>query len=155
VQERSIQVLTSKEKIRSTVITGKFSLYENLAHPHVCSTSTHAYILPSEAVADFLAHGFHTKKNETKDIHKVESIANCNLAREIHEKNSHYEFTTLIGTLWSDGFEPNYSLTNRGSAWIMTLTIQAANSSNPGLCHVYPLAVGKSQIETPRSWKLS
>ena len=142
-KQRSIQILTDKDKIQSTILSGKFSLYENLAHPEVRLTDTHAYILPSDAVADFMAHGFLAKKGHSQ-LHKVEALSCSKKAKEIMQQNSDHDCTTLIGTLWSNGFEPNYSLTNQGSAWIMTLCIQPTIlCNNLDLCHVYPIAVGR------------
>ena len=97
-KQRSIQILTDKDKIRSTILSRKFSLYENLAHPEVRLTDTHPYILPSDAVADFMAHGFLAKKGHSQ-LHKVEALSCSKKAKEIMQQNSDHYWRTLIGTL--------------------------------------------------------
>ena len=101
----------------------------------------HAYVLPSECIADLLAHGT-IDFNHGSTIHQVQSLAESRLARQIIQKNDHFQCKSVFLSLWSDDFEPNYSKGNRGSVWICTLTVQTSESETPRLNNVYPLAVG-------------
>ena len=54
-----VDVMTTKQQFRKQVFEGKHALMSNLPHPEVHTCGPHAYILPSEAIADFVAHGLH------------------------------------------------------------------------------------------------
>jgi hypothetical protein len=139
--QQSIPVPTTKQQLRSIICKGKRSLILNLPHPEVRTLNDHAYVLPSECVADLLAHGT-VDFNHGRTIHQVESLAESRLAKEIIEKNDQFQCKSIFLSFWSDDFEPNYSKGNRGSVWICTLTVQTANSGTPRINNVYPLAVG-------------
>lgn len=134
-----IAPLVSKQKIRSTIIEGKFSLYQNLAHPLVRTDPTHAYILPSEALADFLAHGLAEAGQEDK-LHPVEPLGRSYHGNKIVSENN---CKTIFASLWSDGFDPNYTLKTRGSCWIMTICFQSPLSQKTTIHNIYPLIIGK------------
>ena len=138
---QSIPVPTTKQQLRSIICEGHRSLISNLPHPEVRTMDDHAYVLPSECIADLLAHGT-IDFNHGRTIHQVQSLAESRLARQIIEKNDHFQCKSVFLSLWSDDFEPNYSKGNRGSVWICTLTVQTSESGTPRLNNVYPLAVG-------------
>ena len=50
--QQSIPVPTTKQQLRSIICKGKRSLILNLPHPEVRTLNDHAYVLPSECVAD-------------------------------------------------------------------------------------------------------
>jgi len=138
---QSIPVPTTKQQLRSIICKGKRCLILNLPHPEVRTLNDHAYILPSECVADLLAHGT-IDFNHGRTIHQVQSLAESRVAKQIIEKNDQFQCKSIFLSFWSDDFEPNYSKGNRGSVWICTLTVQTADSGTPRINNVYPLAVG-------------
>jgi hypothetical protein len=138
---QSIPVPTTKQQLRSIICEGNRSLISNLPHPEVRTMDDHAYVLPSECIADLLAHGT-LDFNHGRTIHQVQSLAECRLGKQIIEKNNHFQCKSVFLSFWSDDFEPNYSKGNRGSVWICTLTVQTAKSGTPRINNVYPLAVG-------------
>jgi hypothetical protein len=139
--QQSIPVPTTKQQLRSIICEGHRSLISNLPHPEVRTMDDHAYVLPSECIADLLAHGT-IDFNHGRTIHQVQSLAECRLAKQIIEKNNQFQCKSVFLSFWSDDFEPNYSKGNRGSVWICTLTVQTAESGTPRINNVYPLAVG-------------
>ena len=54
---------------------------------------------------------------------------------------------SILLLLWCDDFEPNYQKSNRGSVWVMTLTIEWPTSGVPSVEHVYPIAVGPTKSD--------
>ena len=132
-----IEPLTTKQAIRSTIIEGKNALFENIAHPFVYTHGNHAYVLPSKAVADFIAHGV---VDSTPP--KVQSLGQSRMAKQLRQQHSE-ECMVLYASFWSDGFDPNYTLSNRGSVWVKTMTIQQPHASGVKFFHVYPIIVGK------------
>jgi hypothetical protein len=139
--QQSIPVPTTKQQLRSIICEGNRSLITNLPHPEVKTMDDHAYVLPSECIADLLAHGT-IDFNHGRTIHQVQSLAESTLAKQIIEKNNQFQCKSVFLSFWSDDFEPNYSKGNRGSVWICTLTVQTADSGTPRINNVYPLAVG-------------
>jgi hypothetical protein len=137
----SIPVPSTKQELRAIICEGTRSVIENLPHPEVKTLNDHAYVLPSECVADLLAHGT-ADFNHGRTIHEVQSLAESRLAKEISGKNDQFQCKSIFMSFWSDDFEPNYSKGNRGSVWICTLTVQTSNSGTPRINNVYPLAVG-------------
>ena len=62
-ETQSIPVPTTKEQLQSIICEGNHicegncSLINNLPHPEVRTLDNHAYVLPSECIANLLAHG--------------------------------------------------------------------------------------------------
>ena len=54
---------------------------------------------------------------------------------------------SIFLSLWCDDYEPNYSKHNRGSVWMMTLTIQSSQCKNPSIHNVYPIAVAPKNTD--------
>ena len=139
VTKHKIEPLITKQKIRSSILEGKFSLLQNLAHPLVRTNPTHSFILPSEALADFLAHGLAEVGQEDK-LHPVESLGESYHGKQIVSQNN---CKTIFASLWSDGFDPNNTLKNRGSCWIMTICFQSPESQKITINNIYPIIIGK------------
>ena len=142
----NIPVPISKESLRSIFYEGKFSLKENLPHPTVhTNVKDHVYLLPSECVADSMAHqvldGRDTPTNSCR------SLSKNSLAIKIHQQNTMHGIRSIFLSLWCDDFEPNYQKSNRGSVWVMTLTIKCPTSGVPTVEHVYPIAVGPKKSD--------
>lgn len=139
----SIPVPTTKEQLRKFFVEGKSSVFQCLPHPKVFELSDHAFVLPSECIADIMAHGFLDCTPPPK-IDQVETMAKSTVAKKIICTNEKRGLKSIFLSIWSDGFEPNYSKTNRGSVWILTLAIITEYSGNPDIAHVYPIAIGPS-----------
>ena len=75
-------------------------------------------------------------------ITPIQTLGQSTIAQSLHQANQSEKFESLFLSLWSDDFEPNYSKTNRGSVWIMTLTIHPPTNQFPNKKMVYPIAVG-------------
>ena len=54
---------------------------------------------------------------------------------------------TLYITLWSDDFEPNSTKDNRGSVWVMTMTIATPTNNHHTTYNTYVVAVGKKGVD--------
>ena len=137
----NIPVPSSKETLRAIFVEGKNSIKENIQHPMVrMDVPGHAYILPSECLADAILCGILDYNVTGKDSPYVllpDSIKASLLAATDLSKR------TIYLSLWSDDFEPNYSTkAGRGSVWLLTLTLESHESGPAGIPHVYPIAVG-------------
>ena len=139
-QEISIAVPTTKQLLRSQLCEGQYAVYPNLPHPKVRMVTDHGYILPSECVADLMPHG-NFDLEPKKSINEMQTIPHSPLCKH-HEAEDGEECRSITSSLWSDDFVPNYSKGNRGSVWLMTLTIQSTESGNPTMLQVYPIAAG-------------
>ena len=133
-------VPTTKQQLQNIICEGNRSLINNLSHLEVKTLDDHAYVLPSECIANLLAHGT-MDFNHGRTIQQVQSLAESRLAGQIIEKNNQFQCKSIFLSFWSDKFEPNYLKGNCGSVWICTLTVQTAKSGTPRLNNVYLLAV--------------
>ena len=139
-----VKILTTKEEMRSRFISGKYALFPNLPHPEVHTLDGHAFVLPTECLADFMAHGLaDVTVTQGEQSLKHQTLPFCTKAREIVEQNQERGCRTVFGSIWSDGFDPNTKLNNRGSAWVMTLTLETEVTETVTIKNVYPLVVGK------------
>lgn len=140
-EEISISVPTSKELLRSIFVEGKHALKENIPHPEICDdVDLHAYILPSECIADCMAHGALEGLHSKKEV-QYQLLPNSKTAARLAQADQ--SARPIFLSLWCDDFEPNYSIkAGRGSVWLLTLTIESRESGTPTVRHVYPVACG-------------
>ena len=145
-----ISVPRSPNQMRSTIYEGKNSLLENLPYPSVNVIGEYAYIKPSQCIKDLFAHG-HMHGHSALPKFEKSSRVTHGLGTSIVAKKflpdrppDVPEPNFLYLSFWSDGFEPNYSKLNRGSAWLKTMTIHTNNpeAAFAPITHVYPIAVG-------------
>ena len=136
-----IPVPTTKQVLRHMICEGKSAVVTNLPHPNIEELGDHAYMLPSECIADLMAHG---KINERsgRTIHEVQTLGKSKVAAKILMNNQKYNCLTIFLSLWSNDFEPDYCKGNRGSVWILTMTIETEKTQTPMVTNVYPIAVG-------------
>ena len=81
----NVPIPISKERIRVTICEGKNCIRTNLPHPKIYTDiKVHAYLKPSECVADCLAHGLLDGRSSAQEY---ESLSESPLARAIIEKN--------------------------------------------------------------------
>ena len=136
-----VPVPISKESIRSVIWEEKHCIRENLPHPSIhTDVSEHAYLPPSECVADLLAHGLLEESGAKK--RDYESLSEARVARLLVEENQRNGIRTIFLSLWCDDFEPSNTKNNQGKVWIMTLTVESAESGCVTINHVYPIAIG-------------
>ena len=129
------------KKLIAFLIEKKDSLKHNLPHPKVEYNDDHSCCLPSECVADFMAHSWLVP--EKTSLHSVQSLFDSPKGKENVEENKKFGCETILLTLWHDDFEPNCTKTNRGSVWIALMTVLSQRSSHVTLQNVYPVAVGE------------
>ena len=140
-----VPVPRAKESMRRMIMEGKNALFSNPPHPEVHKVGEHAYVLPSECIADLMAHG---RLNHRQKRSQLQSLGESLLARSFSVANDSDSIQSIFTGLWSDDFEPNYSTNaNRGSVWTMTMTIQTHKSHNPSMYHVCLVAVGPSKVD--------
>jgi hypothetical protein len=136
----NVPIPISKERIRATICEGKNCIRTNLPHPKIYTDiEVHAYLKPSECVADCLAHGLLDGRSSA---HDYESLSESPLARAIHAMNKARGIRSIFLSFWCDDFEPNNMKDNRGSVWMQTLSIETIDSGDLTVHHVYPISVG-------------
>lgn len=134
-----------QEQLRKYILEGSNAIFTNLPHPRVLTKYDHAYVLPSECVADLLAHGRIDSRGKNSP---VQSLAESFKANLLADRDKAFGAKSIFLSLWSDDFDPNYSTkNNRGSIWIMTLCVQTIKSGNPTIDCVYPIAMGDKDAD--------
>jgi len=144
-----LSVPCTKEAIRKQICIGKNSLFTNLPHPLVHKKDDHAYVLPSECIADLMAHGRIDYNPSVSN--SIQPLGLCPEALKLAQLDALSNRRSVFLSLWSDDFDPHYSSkNNRGSVWLMTLTVQTAKSGNPNRFSVYPIATGNKDADHTR-----
>jgi hypothetical protein len=119
--------------LRSTYLEGKDALISNLPRPRVIGLAGHSYMSLREIVAHHLAFSGPQELScwdshpVVGDGQSIKSIFECAIAQQAFtEAQSVNHFCTsfpVLFTKWSDDFEPNsQAKSNRGSAWVCTIT---------------------------------
>ena len=86
-EKRSIPVPLTKQQLRSVICEGQKSVITNLPHPEVHALGDHAYVLPSECVADLMAHDSPTQSPKPS-IHPVDLWWNPSWQRKSQNKTT-------------------------------------------------------------------
>ena len=87
-----------------------------------------------------MAHGF-LMFNSTGKVGFYMGMPDSLLGKKLAQKDSKKK--TILLAMWNDDFEPLYSIkAGRGSAWILTLTLEPLLGGRIGIQHVYPIALG-------------
>jgi len=141
---KHIPVPQTKQCLRSIFSEGKYAVFDNLPHPQVHILDDHSYILPSECVAHALAAS--TEPPITSNS-LVKPMSLSQMAEDISGPNAIEGVSSIFVSFWSDDCEPNYSKTNRGSIWVLTMTIESKRSGSPNISQVYPMAVGLKKTD--------
>ena len=155
---------TSYPDLRKLFLKGKHAFLPNLSRPPVNTLKEHSYVTLIDSVADLLGHGmdldvitcsiddFNNKDTpvqvvtETKRANEVwdNAIMQYNESGKL-SSTSGTPLICLYANEWSDGFEPHYSVkANRGSAWLITVTISPPQENKHGFSYTYPVALRKS-----------
>lgn len=117
------------QELRKQYWEGKQSFLGNIPYPTVDALGDHAYTSVRECIRNRLAFGFCMEK-----VHLVEEpnvpircVINSPVCQRVIRKcQQMYVVPVLILFLkeWQDGYDPHsFSKTNRGSAWVKTITI--------------------------------
>jgi len=141
---KHISVPQTKQCLRSLFSEGKYAVFPNLPHPEIHVLDDHAYILPSECVAHSLAA---STEPPVTSVSSAKPLSLSQKATEISEPNAQEGLRTIFVSFWSDDCEPNYSKTNRGSIWVLTMTIESQRSGSPNISQVYPMAIGSKKTD--------
>ena len=127
--------------LRKYILEGKYSIYNNLPHPPVYADNNHAHLLLSDIIKDALAHGLDCpiigldSLGSDFELLKNNYLTNCVKARRLHNNLNKQSvsdncYTHIFVLIWSDSFEPNYSIkSKRQSVHIITCTIVQPISS--------------------------
>ena len=122
-EQLRVPPLDTPQKIRSTIMEGKYAFVPSLAHPPVgMLDSKHAYVSPVDWYAHLIAEGLAFDEIEMMSVNTaVTEISQSLAAQKLLEKFPGIKLHLWHD--WSDDCEPNYSIkTNRGSIWIKTIT---------------------------------
>ena len=79
---------------------------------------------------------------QPKKQYVVESLLQSSFGRTHTEAAKKDDAVPVVATLWMDDFKPNYSKNNRGSVWIVLLTLECPSTDKITASNVYPIAVG-------------
>ena len=156
----SVIIPSKHADIRRIYTAGPRSIKDNLPHPRIITSDKHAYISLKDCVRDFLGHRYDGRQKalfshidpeiSRKPFENVDHPSKLRRAAEIlHEvlgcEADKKDLDSLVCYifLWSDDVECNTSKTNRGSVWIMTMTIATHWGDGHSLTNTYPVAVGK------------
>jgi hypothetical protein len=147
--------------LRKYVLDGKYAIFDNLPHPTIYHESQHSYITLIDIVKDAFGHGLCFPDIEQflptcdEDYITNNHITTCKRTRRMHEhllaENLHVYYSLndipfhLFAILWSDSFEPNYSIkSNRSSVHLITCTFLQPIAPKKEIVYTYPVAVSKS-----------
>jgi hypothetical protein len=139
---------TTYNDIRTWYVRGPTSIANNLPHPNVTWVNDHSYASVKQCIAHHLANGLSIMDicdNEKYIItYMGESKRATTMKKRAIQVNSHHMEDTLPILLirWSDDWEPNNTKSNRGSVWILTITILSNPSDSGKLPYTYPISLG-------------
>ena len=97
----------------------------------------------------FLSLGPYPAAISTSKNKRITHISDSNIANEVMNRvvkaNPNVvrdDIVVVLGTQWSDDFEPNgSSKSNRGSAWMKTLTFISDTNTKNDIMNTYPLSI--------------
>ena len=140
--------------IRSWILDGKFSIFQNIPKPSVHLVGDHACVSIHDCLADLLGHGFPIDELDPKgsftatvENSRIDRFSRAHTimgnAQRLQGSSSADHAIVVCLTSWSDDFEPNYSIKgNRGSVWIKTITIALPAGCSQSVVYTYPVAIG-------------
>ena len=118
---------------------GKYSIQNNLPIPKILTTPNgSSFVLPSDVLKIYFSFGIkpHMIKTLNEIQHDNKNIVGCawecrraKQILEIEDKGEN-DVNNILMVLWSDGFDPNDTKDNRGSAHIITFTLLSNSNKN-------------------------
>ena len=152
IQNISLDLPINDACIRQTYLTGSNSIMKNLPIPSVKVVENHSYVSVRECLSNWLLFNntpsYISNNNVTHNT--VERIGECKIAKQIYRRalkvnknHPNEDIYCVLAIQWSDDFEPNNSIkSNRGSAWIKTLTFVSDDTNTNDISNTYPIAIG-------------
>ena len=138
----------SPEKIRSQIVDGKYSIFDNLPHPTIIKFGNNtAGVSIIECIQDLLAFGFPTAKITNPSI---VGHVNCSeqssraqlISKFVQAKLSPFVADMILLFLeWQDDFDPLVTKSNKGSATVKTITIFCPSRSKYRNSAIYTFPV--------------
>ena len=149
----SVPVPACGNDIRKHYLEGKYAILPNLPMPKIYDhIKGHAVLSIIDCIQHHLAH--HTTgslecidESSTISEGPVKKCSNSKRAAEIwsNAKSKDHAVANFL-TEWSDDFEPNsFSKTNRGSAWVKTITIGTLDEFGKQRMNTFVIALGKKK----------
>ena len=146
----STRIPSSESEFARIYLRGPYSVLQNIPHPDVTIVQGHSYVSVKQCLSNFLSLGHYPaviSKHKTKH---VRNISESKMAMEVMQRALRANPTVLsddlvvvLGTQWSDDFEPNSSSkSNRGSVWMKTITFISDSNTNNDIVNTYPLSIG-------------
>ena len=144
---------TTLMDIRQQYLEGKNAIVTNLPKPFIHTTATnHAYVRIKDVIQHFFAYGsspeFLSKfSNESNTL--VSYPSECQQVKNIYEHMNNKDndidgVSEILITEWHDDFEPNtQSKQNRGSVWILSVTILSTRDIKNSQHYTFPIAIGE------------
>ena len=123
---------SSAADIRRVYCEGRFSVAKNIPIPTITCKDDHSYILPSEMIRHMLAHGIDVDVTADRPSSGLFATSEGRAAVNKINSDSNDEVPTKLVIWisgWSDDFEPNSTIVNRGSIWAFTLTVSPPTNS--------------------------
>lgn len=145
----------SLNDIRSRFLEGDHAIVNNIPYPPIqTDVGEHSYSNPSDCIRDFLGHHQNRQPALISDNLLDHAVSFATVQHPSHSRramhmllqfpNERKMFTCYV-FWWSDDVEPNRQKTNRGSIWMLTMTIGTILEDGHNLNHTYPIAVGKKK----------
>ena len=144
---------TTLQEIRKYYLEGKNAIITNLPTPVVHKTQcNHSYVRIKDVIQHLFAYGSYpellsstiSENNTTTsfptECKKVSSIKDEIITNMISDT----DVTEILVTEWHDDFEPNtQSKQNRGSVWILSLTVLSERDIKNSKWYTFPITVGE------------
>ena len=151
VQKTTIPITLSD--VRKLYLEGKNAMITNLPTPVVYTTNcNHAYVRIKDVIEHFFAYGCCPELLSPMCVEMKQKVcypSECKKARMILEdieplKGSEKNVFEVLLTDWHDDFEPNtQSKQNRGSVWILSITIVSSRNIKNAQQYTFPIAIGE------------
>ncbi len=150
-QKRILTLPLSQQQVRREYMEGKYAVYSNLPHPLIRQKDDHSYCLPSDWIRHLLSFSNEVPFTKKKD-HVVSEMKpyplfhiydTCNFSKLTKLEGIHQEYHQFYLSEWSDEFEPNYSLHNKGSVWAKTLSLYMPPGYTDSPEYTFLLALGR------------
>ena len=151
-EKLTLSLPTTDADIRSMYLSGRHSVVKNLPIPKVECIENHSFCSIRSCLTDFLMSGKSPPKIKRNprngdSVFKIEeSIMALYIANRVYvdmNPKNNEDIIIILGILWSDDFDPNSSLkSNRGSAWVKTLTLISDDKKCNDETNTYTISLG-------------
>ena len=155
----SIRIPTNVREAHSMILSGRFSLFDNIPNVDAIRIGNHACISLNMLLDHVLGHGIELAWLQDSTGHQnTDGINGTRKAQELLQKLRTSSVTldtpTVVAIghiiLWSDGFLRTWVKQKDNSIWILTATICPPMGYALSPFHTYCLAIGNSQEKHDR-----